>query len=266
MITIPFFKLYYTLRLLWNRNILKRKCMMHELYKTYFFSKQLLLTIGYGHVTPLSRGGKIFCMVYALAGIPLTLVLLTALVDRLLGPTSRLLSWMNSRFGHFYQPFTLRFLHLMVVVSVLASVFLLAPAAVFAYLEPDWDYLDSFYYCFVSLTTIGLGDYIPGDSPNQPNRPLYKVLTTIYLFSGITFMMLTLTVFYDIPQLNLGSLLATDNVTAEEKVRLAGPPNSNEGFNYGLQHERNVVKVRTRPRDDSPSPDDTTTPVHSRLP
>lgn len=233
--------------------------------QSLFFASTVVTTIGYGHVTPLSRGGKIFCMVYALAGIPLTLVLLTALVDRLLGPVSWMLGWMNSRLGHLYQPFTVRVFHLTLVVSVLGGLFLLIPAALFAYLEPNWDYLDSFYYCFVSLTTIGLGDYIPGDSPDQPYRPLYKVLTTVYLFSGVTFMMLTLTVFYDIPQLNLGALLATDDAAPEEKVRLAGPPIVGESYNYGLQHERNVVKVRARQRDDSPSPEDTT-PVHARLP
>lgn len=232
--------------------------------QSLFFASTVVTTIGYGHVTPLSRGGKVFCMAYALAGIPLTLVLLTALVDRLLGPVSALLAWMNNHFGQLYRPFTVRVLHLTLVGSVLGSTFLLIPAAIFAYLEPEWDYLDSIYYCFVSLTTIGLGDYIPGDSPDQPYRPLYKVLTTVYLFAGITFMMLTLTIFYDIPQLNLGTFLNTDEVTPEEKVRLAGPPSTGD-FNYGLQHERNVVKVRARQRDDSPSPEDTT-PIHARLP
>lgn len=160
--------------------------------------------------------------------------------------------------------------------------FLLLPASIFAYIEPDWDYLDSFYYCFISLTTIGLGDYIPGDSANQPHRPLYKIATTCqyyyfqnqnsclcyycflwpgYLFLGITFMMLTLAVFYDIPQLNLGLLFTSNDDTNSEKMRLAC---SGVGLHYGANEgytpqeentHRHVVRVRSR-RDDSPSPEE----------
>lgn len=133
---------------------------------------------GYGHVTPLSQAGKSFCIIYAILGIPLTLMLLTALVERLMLPSTILLRFLNARLGHLYQPFNIRLLHLCVIGSILLTFFWFIPAAIFAYLEPEWDYLDSMYYCFISLTTIGLGDYIPGDSPNQPNRPLYKVFTT----------------------------------------------------------------------------------------
>ena len=35
-------------------------------------------------MSPLSDGGKIFCVVYAVCGIPLTLILFTALVERLM--------------------------------------------------------------------------------------------------------------------------------------------------------------------------------------
>jgi hypothetical protein len=75
----------------------------------------VVTTIGYGHVTPLSRSGKIFCMLYAMVGIPLTLVLLSALVERLLVPTIWLLQWLNSRLGHLYQPFNIRLLHLFII-------------------------------------------------------------------------------------------------------------------------------------------------------
>ncbi|XP_049820321.1 potassium channel subfamily K member 1-like isoform X2 [Aethina tumida] len=230
--------------------------------QSLFFSSTVVTTIGYGHVTPLSRSGKVFCMLYAVVGIPLTLVLLSALVERLLIPTIWLLQWLNSRLGHLYQPFNIRLLHLFIIVLILVGLFLIAPATVFATIEPEWDFLDSFYYCFISLTTIGLGDYIPGDSPDQPYRPLYKIATTGYLFLGITFMMLTLAVFYDIPQLNLGLLFTANDDSNSEKVRLAG---AGQGLHYGAggtfspqsddNNHRQVVRVRSR-RDDSPSPEE----------
>nr|CAD7200814.1 unnamed protein product [Timema douglasi] len=146
------------------------------------------------------------------------------------------------------------------------GVFVLVPAGVFATLEPEWDYLDSLYYCIISLTTIGLGDYIPGDSPNQPYRPLYKVGTTVYLLVGLTFMMLTLTVFYDIPQLNFGLffLMRSDETTGDpEKARLQTPGAVGPKYTQQLDDGRRaVVRVKSR-RDDSPSPEDTT-PVHAR--
>ncbi|XP_045480558.1 potassium channel subfamily K member 1-like isoform X2 [Harmonia axyridis] len=235
--------------------------------QSFFFTSTVVTTIGYGHVTPLSKAGKIFCIVYAVIGIPLTLVLLSALVTRILVPTIWLLQWLNSRLGHLYQPFNIRLLHLSVMVIILIVVFLLLPAAVFARIEPNWDYMDSLYYCFISLTTIGLGDYIPGDSPNQPYRPLYKIGTTVFLYLGITYLMVTLAVFYDIPQLNLGFLF-TSNSENSEKKPLAGSgmnmqyggassnvlPDPNEGSH------RQVVRVRSR-RADSPSPDE---PVPNR--
>ncbi|KAK7873201.1 hypothetical protein R5R35_006411 [Gryllus longicercus] len=257
-----------------------------------FFSSTVVTTIGYGHVTPLSKEGKLFCMAYAVLGIPLTLVLLSALAERLLVPATLLLQSLNARLGHLYPPFNIRLLHLGLVGGALVLCFVLLPAAAFAALEPDWDFLDAVYYCFISLTTIGLGDYIPGDSPDQPYRPVYKVATTVYLLAGLTFMMLTLTVFYDIPQLNLGLLfvLRADETTGDpEKARLQTPGTMGPKYTQQLDApthapplhalgagagagaaagagggaRRAVVRVKSRRDEDSPSPEDTT-PVHAR--
>jgi len=41
------------------------------------------LTAGYGYSTPKTAGGKIFCMLYALTGIPLNLVMFQSIGERL---------------------------------------------------------------------------------------------------------------------------------------------------------------------------------------
>ncbi|XP_065363434.1 potassium channel subfamily K member 1-like isoform X1 [Calliphora vicina] len=227
-----------------------------------FFSSTVVTTIGYGHVTPLSQTGKIFCMIYAAIGIPLTLVLLSAMVEKLLIPANWLLGLLNSKLGHLYQPFNIRVMHLTIVVIIVAVLFYAIPTAVFAYLEPSWGVLDAFYYCFISLTTIGLGDYIPGDGVSIDNRSIYKMLITAYLVFGLIAMMLVLTIFYDIPQLNLGQLFTESTNGETEKLRLSGNNTTCYSGPTGLympqrnEDTRRAI-VRIRPHgDDSPSPDE----------
>jgi len=70
---------------------------------------------GYGHQTPLSAGGKSFCIIFALIGIPMTLLLLTAVVDRLLIPIGLFLRFINAKLGHLYSQLSIRLIHLSTV-------------------------------------------------------------------------------------------------------------------------------------------------------
>ena len=133
---------------------------------------------GYGRVTPLSDAGKSFIILYAVIGIPLTLVLFSAIVERLMIPTKMFLYFLFRKLGHLYKVFHIQLLHLFIMIVVVVCFIFLIPASIYATLEPTWNFLDAFYYCFISMTTIGLGDYIPGDNPDQKLRPLYKVATT----------------------------------------------------------------------------------------
>ena len=38
----------------------------------------------------------------------------------------------------------------------------MAGALMFSLWEPDWTYLIGSYFCFITLSTIGFGDYVPG--------------------------------------------------------------------------------------------------------
>ena len=81
-------------------------------------------------------------------------------------------------------------------------VFLIIPANIYAYIE-GWSYLNAFYYCFISLSTVGLGDYVPGDEIQQNHRHLYKIFSTLYLILGVTSMVWLLQIFSETPEFNL---------------------------------------------------------------
>ena len=61
------------------------------------------------------------------------------------------------------------------MIMTFLILFVLAPALIFSNLEDNWDFIDAIYFVFISLTTIGLGDYIPGDDQEQTHREIYKV-------------------------------------------------------------------------------------------
>ena len=54
----------------------------------------------------------------------------------------------------------------MLLVGVV--LFLLVPAAIFTAVE-DWRYGEAFYYAFISISTIGFGDFVAGKkyTPNK---------------------------------------------------------------------------------------------------
>jgi len=211
-----------------------------DLDKQFFFSGTVLTTIGYGHVSPLSAGGKIFCIFYAIFGIPMTLIMISACVERLLLVTNYLYDQMK-KMKCFVNSFNivnmqlLTYTHLTIVFAFILIFFFLIPAAVFSSIEKEWDYLDGLYYCFVSLSTIGLGDYIPGDYHDQPFRVFYKIATTFYLIIGVMFVMLLLSTVTQIPELNLAKLFSMENDTSDPERQLLNADGTTNSPSYCRQ-------------------------------
>lgn len=123
----------------------------------FYFATVVLAMIGYGHSTPVTIGGKAFCMAYAMVGIPLGLIMFQSIGERL----NKFASVVIQKIKRYmrYQRTEATEMNLMLATGMLSSVIITTGAAVFSRYE-GWSYFDSFYYCFVTLTTIGFGDYV----------------------------------------------------------------------------------------------------------
>uniref|UniRef100_A0A914NVB2 Potassium channel domain-containing protein n=1 Tax=Meloidogyne incognita TaxID=6306 RepID=A0A914NVB2_MELIC len=62
------------------KNIKSKFCIFLEIFKKFlgiFFTSTLLTTIGYGNLVPVTSLGRMFCIFYALFGVPLILITVT---------------------------------------------------------------------------------------------------------------------------------------------------------------------------------------------
>jgi len=58
-------------------------------------------------------------------------------------------------------------------------------ALLFTLWEDDWDLLIGSYFCFVTLSTIGFGDYVPGTSLDDWNSQEKLIFCALYLVFGL---------------------------------------------------------------------------------
>ena len=74
------------------------------------------------------------------------------------------------------------------LVSIIVAAYILAGAIVFSMWEDDWDLLNGAYFCFITLSTIGFGDLVPGQgtfSTNTEHGQVQLFLCCIYLLVGL---------------------------------------------------------------------------------
>nr|CUU97852.1 hypothetical transcript [Hymenolepis microstoma]CUU98953.1 hypothetical transcript [Hymenolepis microstoma] len=150
----------------------------------FYFATTVITTIGYGHCTPKTKAGKIFCMVYALPGIPLCLVMFQSIGERINTLITRLLRRLISLLRCKNQ--TVSQSHLIFVSANVVTIVVTAGAAVFAEYE-NWPYLDALYYCFITLTTIGFGDIVALQREDSlAKQPYYVAFSLVFILFGLT--------------------------------------------------------------------------------
>ncbi|XP_068117386.1 potassium channel subfamily K member 4 isoform X4 [Hyperolius riggenbachi] len=118
----------------------------------FFFAGTVITTIGFGNNAPKTEGGRIFCIFYALVGIPLFGILLAGVGDHL-GSSLR---------------------------KGIGKVEL-----IFLEIE-QWTLLEAIYFVVITLTTIGFGDYVAGDSAGMEHT-WYKPLVWFWILLGLAY-------------------------------------------------------------------------------
>ena len=72
------------------------------------------------------------------------------------------------------------------ITMAVIAVYILIGAAMFTVWEDDWDILISSYFSFVTVSTIGFGDYVPGSSSlASSSDQLQMVAASIYMLFGL---------------------------------------------------------------------------------
>uniref|UniRef100_A0A8B7TPZ3 Potassium channel subfamily K member 9 n=1 Tax=Castor canadensis TaxID=51338 RepID=A0A8B7TPZ3_CASCN len=140
--------------------------------------------VGYGHAAPGTDAGKAFCMFYAVLGIPLTLVMFQSLGERMNTFVRYLLKRIKKCCGMRNTDVSMENMVTVGFFSCMGT--LCIGAAAFSQCE-EWSFFHAYYYCFITLTTIGFGDYVALQTKGALQRkPFYVAFSFMYILVGLT--------------------------------------------------------------------------------
>ncbi|CAI4225112.1 unnamed protein product [Auanema sp. JU1783] len=153
--------------------------MEWDFWSALLFAGTICTTIGYGHIYPITNAGRAITMIFALFGIPLMLLVLQD-IGKLLTITMKYPWFQTKRLTRrilkcctkqsiaemkqieIKERQDLEVFDLPVPVGLsLVVIWVLVCSVVLSALDSNWTPFESFYFFFLSLSTVGLGDLVP---------------------------------------------------------------------------------------------------------
>ena len=99
-----------------------------------------------------------------------------------------------------------------IVAIAITIVYILIGAAIYCQWE-SWDYLEAFYFIFISISTIGFGDVLP-------EHPKYFLASSIYVLVGLSLVAMVINVIMEV----VSSTIHKAKTTVEEVGKSIGIP------------------------------------------
>ncbi|XP_041044806.1 potassium channel subfamily K member 5a [Carcharodon carcharias] len=150
------------------------------------FAATVITTIGYGNIAPKTSQGRLFCIFYGLFGTPLCLSWISAL-GKFFGGRAKKLGEALTRKGMSPRKAQITCTAIFIVWGVL--VHLVMPPFVFMVTE-GWSYIEGLYYSFITISTIGFGDFVAGVNPNADYHILYRYFVELWIYLGLAWLSL----------------------------------------------------------------------------
>ncbi|XP_072544360.1 potassium channel subfamily K member 10a isoform X1 [Salminus brasiliensis] len=160
-----------------------------DLGSAFFFAGTVITTIGYGNIAPSTEGGKIFCILYAIFGIPLFGFLLAGVGDQLGTIFVKTIAKVEKMFRRKHNQISqtkIRVASTLLFILVGCIVFVTIPAVIFKHIE-GWTALEAIYFVVITLTTVGIGDYVAGGNRRIEYYKWYKPLVWFWILVGLAY-------------------------------------------------------------------------------
>ncbi|XP_041808651.1 potassium channel subfamily K member 4 [Chelmon rostratus] len=158
-----------------------------DLASAFFFSGTIITTIGFGNISPKTEGGQLFCIFYALVGIPMFGILLAGVGDHLGTGLRKTVAKIETLFLKWrVSPTIVRVISAVLSILLGCLLFVAVPILVFQEVE-KWTLLEAAYFVVITLTTVGFGDYVAGNSGNEGSDHWYKPLVWFWILLGLAY-------------------------------------------------------------------------------
>ena len=122
------------------------------------------VSVGYGWITPQTPAGQLLCILVCLLGIPITLLTLKSVGELIAKWVNTIVTKFEKKILKRAEPRQLKSKSAVILFAMMVSL-IVANGLLVKHLL-NWSLVEGVYFCFITFTTIGFGDY----ALRQPRR------------------------------------------------------------------------------------------------
>ena len=139
-------------------------------------------------MAPNTTWGRVFCIIYAIFGIPITGLMLKSIGEKIAESIAQFWRIVDRQLFK-REPHKIYTKTVLCIFAIVITM-ILALAGLAMHYE-GWTYFEGIYFAFITLSTIGFGDYVPqhpahADREHSAYVIIFTVVTFLYFTVGLS--------------------------------------------------------------------------------